>query len=286
MRPPAAITDALAPRFGAPHTVAPVSGGDINFAARLEFPAATLFVKWSDHPATGLYAAEAQGLQTLRQNSTFVVPEVIAQTDDFLALQWLQGAPPAPDFARTFAEKLVELHRAPVGENFGWHADNFLGFYPQRNLWDESWPRFYARQRLEPQIELARQHGLLPPQRHALLARVLENLDELCLGLEARPSLIHGDLWSGNYLALDADVALFDPAIYCAPREMELAYIELFGGFPPDFARIYREVWPLNQGYEKRRSLWQLYPLLLHLNAFGQTYGARLESACREILRR
>ena len=280
---PPFIIAALAPQLGALRGAASVEGGMMNQATRAQFERQTVFVKWSQTAPSDLYAAEAQGLEALRATRTFVVPEVIAQTESFLALQWLESAPPQNhNWARGFAQKLVALHQTPTDDaSFGWHADNYLGEFPQPNAPSHDWPRFYVEQRLMPQIERARENGVLPPQREALLRRVLARVPELCDDLEARPSLIHGDLWAGNFLTLPAgEIALVDPAIYRAPREMELAYIELFGGFPAELVPTYRELWPLPNGYERRRSLWQLYPLLVHLNAFGETYGAPLEAAC------
>ena len=287
MQLPPSARAALEPRFGALQSATPVEGGMVNRAARAQFERAKLFVKWSQSAPRGLYAAEARGLQTLRATRTFVVPAVVAQTETFLALQWLEGAPPRNEnWARSFAEKLVALHRAPTEPTFGWHENNFLGEGAQLNQPSDGWPHFYATQRLAPQIERARRQGLLPPQRVALLTRVTQRIEALCGGMEARPSLIHGDLWAGNFLTLhNGEIALVDPALYRAPREMELAYIELFGGFPAELVPTYRALWPLPAGYEKRRALWQLYPLLVHLNAFGETYGAPVERACLGALR-
>ena len=283
---PPAIAEILATQFGAVRDVTPVEGGMMNRAARVQFEAQTLFVKWSASAPPGLYAAEAQGLEALRATQTFVVPAVAALDEKFLALQWLESAPLADEqYARVFAENLVALHRAPTHAQFGWPRANFLGEFAQLNAQTDDWPAFYAENRLIPQIERARQNGLLPSYREALLRRVIAQIPQLCDDLEARPCLIHGDLWAGNFLTLQSShVALVDPAAHCAPREIELAYIELFDGFPAQLVPTYRELWPLPAGYEKRRALWQLYPLLVHLNAFGETYGAPVERACLQTL--
>ena len=283
---PSAIAEILTPQFGAVREITRVEGGMMNRAARVEFESQTLFVKWSETAPPGLYAAEAQGLDALRATQTFVVPAVAALDEKFLALQWLDNAPhDADDCARVFAESLVALHRAPAQAQFGWPRDNYLGEFAQPNRQTDDWPAFYAENRLIPQLEHARKNGHLPSHREALLRRACAAIPQLCDDLEARPCLIHGDLWAGNFLSLKSShVALVDPAVYCAPREMELAYIELFGGFPIALVPTYRELWPLPAGYEKRRALWQLYPLLVHLNAFGETYGALVERACLQTL--
>ena len=289
MNLPTAIAEILTAQFGAIRQFVPVEGGMMNRAARVQFEAQTLFVKWSASAPPDLYAAEAQGLEALRATQTFVVPDVAAVAESFLALPWLESAPQNDpndgDCARAFAENLVALHRAPTQAQFGWPRDNYLGEFAQLNRQTDNWPRFYAENRLEPQLRRARQNELLPSHREALLRRVIAAIPQTCDDLEARPCLIHGDLWSGNFLALDSShVALVDPAVYCAPREVELAYIELFGGFPAALVPIYRQLWPLPAGYQKRRALWQLYPLLVHLNAFGETYGAPVERACLQTL--
>lgn len=286
MQLPPQIADALAPQFGAIEQITPVEGGMMNRAACVQFERQTLFVKWSASVPSGLYAAEVEGLDALRATKTFMIPDVAALGETFLALQWLESAPPkSDDWAQNFAENLVALHQSPTHSMFGWPRDNFLGEFPQINRQTDDWPTFYAENRLMPQLHRARENGVLPSYRQALLRRVIAQIPRACADLEARPSLIHGDLWAGNFLRLKSShVALVDPAIYCAPREMELAYIELFGGFPAQLVPLYRELWPLPDGNEKRRSLWQLYPLLVHLNAFGETYGAPVERACLETL--
>jgi fructosamine-3-kinase len=164
--------------------------------------------------------------------------------------------------------------------------DNYLGTQPQHNTpFLSSWPEFYRERRLLPQMQRAEAAGLLPPQRRIALERVIAKLDTLLEGLPPESSLIHGDLWSGNFLCTKGDTpVLIDPAVYHAPREMELAYVQLFDGFPPDFVRHYSRAFPLDPGYERRKLLHQLYPLLIHLNHFGETYGRVVDGVCREYL--
>lgn len=286
---PAPLRHSLETAFGAPVDAAEVlPGGMINRTARVDLGNERLFVKWNETAPHRLYAAEANGLRALKACGTIRIPEVLDYRDSdaaevpWLALEWLEPAPPNDSraFSREFAAQLAALHAAEAGAAFGWSEDNFLGIYPQVNTYTESWPEFYRTNRLAPHLELARKQGYLPPQRAALLHKLIEELDSLLDDMETRPCLIHGDLWSGNFLTTAEGAALLDPAVYYAPREVELAFIELFDGFPPGFVEYYRAISPLPEGYEKRRPVHQLYYLLVHLNYFGEEYGPAVERAC------
>lgn len=246
-------------------------------------------VKWRDPALPGFFAMEADGLRRLGAANALRVPQVFAVGDApaFLALEYLPQQPLHDEHAFTwrFAEGLAALHHHTGHyERFGWQSDNFLGSQPQPNGWRDTWPDFYRACRLVPQWDKARARGLIPPHRERLLAHVTDTLDTL-LDFPARPVLIHGDLWSGNFLSTANDTpALIDPAVHYADREVELAFVELFGGFPRGFVRAYDSVYPLHDGYTKRRPLHQLYPLLVHLNHFGETYGPSVDRACADAL--
>lgn len=282
-----ALTEALGE---APGKVLPLPGGAINHAVKVETSAGILFVKWNEHNLPRLFATEMEGLEALRQTGTLRVPAVVAvgEAPAFLAMEYL---PPVPldntvAFTRDFAEGLAALHQASPNETTcGFSADNYLGILPQKNQpRTDNWAGFYRGNRLLPLVELAKSRGLLPSERERLVHSVIERLENLLDGMPSDISLLHGDLWSGNFLCLPGDIpALVDPAVYYGPREMELAYIELFGGFPPDFAATYRAIAPLASGYERRRPLHQLYPLLVHLAHFGEEYGPAVERACRNL---
>jgi fructosamine-3-kinase len=264
--------------------VVPLSGGEVNAAARLETPTRVLFAKWRADAPIDAFLSEAADLERLRAAAALRLPTIEAVGTRFLILEWLEPAPPSPDFARRFAEGLAALHQETV-PYFGLERDNYLGSQPQINGWSDDWPGFYAQNRLTPQIERARALGRIPAHRQRLLDEVLERLDFLLLELEEPPALLHGDLWSGNYVCTAGDTpALIDPAVYFGPREMELAYIELFGGFPDGFLETYDHLYPIDPGYRKRRPLHQLYPLLIHVNHFGESYGPALDRACADAL--
>jgi fructosamine-3-kinase len=291
-----ALHAALAKSLGSePIRSVPLNGGMINCAARVETKSGAVFVKWNEDTPPGLFTTEANGLHALRATRTLRVPEVLAVSDattsdapPFLALEYMEERPPSAEaiFARRFGEALADLHRestSPFG-GFGLGEDNYLGRLPQHNTPHARWPDFYRECRLLPQITLAQTAGRLPSERERSLMRVVERLEVLLDGVESRPALLHGDLWSGNFLRADDEAAVIDPAMYYGEREMEIAFIELFGGFPSGMLPAYRAAYPLDSGYERRRPLHQLYPLLVHLNHFGETYGPDVERACRLCL--
>jgi len=177
----------------------------------------------------------------------------------------------------------------PLGEGWGEGAfygldhDNFIGANPQPNHPCNNWVDFFREQRLGYQMELARQRGYLSAKRGQSLETLLANLGNW---LPAQPpvSLLHGDLWGGNWLVTDmGEAALIDPAVYYGDREAELAFTELFGGFPSQFYAAYNEVWPLESGYGERKELYNLYHLLNHLNLFGESYGGSVDAILRKF---
>jgi len=171
---------------------------------------------------------------------------------------------------------LAALHRRQAAR-FGWARDNTIGATPQANGWCESWTMFWRERRLAPQLALAARNGYridVPP-----VWRLLE-------GHEPAPSLLHGDLWSGNAGFLpDGAPVLFDPAVYYGDREADLAMTELFGGFPGEFYCAYNAAWPLASGYQQRKPLYNLYHLLNHLNLFGGGYLTQVRAALRLLAR-
>lgn len=289
---PPDVRAALEERFGRVGEAASLSGGDVNRAARVVTGGGPIFVKWKPDAPPGFSALEVDGLNRLRAAGALRVPEVLAWGDapPFLALEYVMPQVPADErqFAQHLGEGLAALHRdnpAPDGR-FGLGHDNFLGSQPQPNTFHADWPTFYRDRRLMPQIEKARGRGLLPTGRGRLLGQITERLETLLGDFDARPVLIHGDLWSGNFLSAAGDEpVLIDPAVYYGEREVEMAYTELFGGFPPGYLAAYRAAFPLDPGYERRRALHQLYPLLVHLNHFGETYGPAVDRACRSYVR-
>jgi fructosamine-3-kinase len=268
-----------------------VGGGMINQAARVVVGQDQYFVKWKTDAPPLFFQAEARGLGALHAAGAIRVPQVVgcgeaaAHWPAYLILEWIETARvDARIFAANFGHALGALHRitSPV---YGLDHDNYIGELPQSNTPTGNWIDFYRDRRIGVQMELARKQGLLPARREALLRQVMDRLGDLLDGVTLTPSLLHGDLWSGNFLtAAGNQPVVIDPAVYYGHREVEIAFTELFGGFPPGFLTAYREAYPLDPGYERRRSLYQLYPLLVHLNIFGESYGSSVDAVCRQYV--
>lgn len=271
---------ALGSAFRAEH-VSPVVGGDISTAARIWGEHGAIFVKLCAASERDLFAAEADGLTALIRCDAIRAPAVlgIASTDTqtALLLEWLDIRPltGTEDAMRTGAA-LAALHRI-IDERYGWARDNYIGRTPQRNPQSENWSRFFIQHRLQPQFERAAAHGFKGElQRNG--ERLCDRAPALFLDYRPAASLLHGDLWHGNVGVLDTgQPVLFDPACYHGDREADLAMTELFGGFPLPFYAAYRQAWPLDGDYERRKPLYNLYHVLNHLNLFGRGYLAQAE---------
>ncbi len=233
------------------------------------------FVKSGAAPDHARFVAEVEGLAALRATQTVRVPEVLdCGTDGQLAwlkIEKLKLHPLDRVTGARLGRALAQLHRHS-GAQFGWASDNFIGATPQENTPENSWPLFFARHRLLPQLKLARLHGL-DSQLQAQGERLAEKMAAFFVGGHPQPSLLHGDLWAGNASALpDGTPVIFDPAVYYGDREADIAMAELFGGFPESFYAAYREAWPLSEGFETRKTLYNLYHILNHFNLFGSSY--------------
>lgn len=249
-----------------------VGGGCINSAVILSDGTLDYFVKSNDASRLDMFEAEADGLAGLAAAGALRVPEAIcwglAGGASYLVLERLdlEGRTNGAEMGR----RLAALHRS-VGKHFGWRRDNYIGATPQPNPECRDWTAFFRDHRLGYQLDLAARNGharTLQPGGERLLA----GLDAL-LDHHRVPSLLHGDLWTGNAGCLpDGTPAVFDPAVYYGDREADLAMSELFGGFGRDFYAAYREAWPLDAGYGTRKTLYNLYHILNHVNLFGGGY--------------
>lgn len=269
-------------RWGQVMDVSPLSGGSINRVYRVDLSGGRKLVfKWHPSPPQGFFEAEREGLEALRVHGPLRVPAVYAAGSHGIVMEWL---PPAVGEHHRQAEALgvglAQQHRA-TAPLYGWEKDNFIGLLPQTNRQSRRWVDFFRDGRLRPQLELAEKKGRLTPQRRRWAEKVLERLEEWIDEEALSPSLLHGDLWGGNWMATVHGPALIDPAVGYGDREMDLAMAQLFGGFPPAFFEAYREAYPLRAGYEERRPLYQLYYLLIHLNLFGESYGPPVDRILR-----
>lgn len=287
----AALIEAIAGVTGSPAQIAQiieVGGGSISRAFRLQTTNAHYFLKLNAAEHDEMFAAESDGLEALGACNSIHVPRVLARgvcgPDAYLLLEYVELRPLRDGDAGCAAgSALADLH-GTEGRHFGWHRDNFIGSTPQRNGESDDWPTFFANRRLKPQLELAREKGI----RGRLIAngeRLMEHLPALFSDCAPKASLLHGDLWSGN-AALDdtGRLALFDPAIHYGDRESDLAMMQLFGGFPASMLAAYREARPLASGFEPRRTLYQLYHVLNHMNLFGGGYQAQAERMIGSLL--
>jgi fructosamine-3-kinase len=227
-----------------------------------------------------MFEAEIDGLAALRTTQTVRVPEVFSSGQiengqawielEYLELESLNSAASA-----RLGVQLAELHRRTGQESnatYGWPRDNFIGSTPQSNQSHRTWAGFFAAERLQPQLNMAFHNGM-PRTLRDQGERIIESLGAFFLDYRPLPSLLHGDLWSGNVGQLpDGTPVIFDPAVYRGDREADLAMAELFGGFPESFYAAYRAAWPLNAGFETRKTLYNLYHVLNHFNMFGAGY--------------
>jgi protein-ribulosamine 3-kinase len=265
-----------------------LGGGCIANASRIETSRGPFFLKWAAGQAGASVRTEAEGLSELRRAETEIeVPGVVAsgRMDDdtcYLVTDWLESGDVSPGFWERFGRAFAGLHRVTC-ERWGLGSDNFIGRLPQTNTWCDAWPEFFLKCRLRPQAKRARENGRWKGKWDAPMVSLEDRLSEL-IATDDPPSLLHGDLWSGNYMVIeDGRPAIFDPAVYYGHREADLAMTELFGGFAPPFYAAYREEWPLAPGYEERREVYNLYHLINHLNHFGESYAGGIERTLRRF---
>ncbi len=263
-----------------------VGGGDIAEAHLLRTSdGRTLFYKTAPG---AMFPAEARGLAELATPGALRVPTVLAVGDDFLVLEAIETGRKGPDFFARLGRGLAQLHRHSH-THFGFDGDNFIGATPQVNprvmAGAGVWAAWYWEHRLLFQLRLAESSRLASRDLSRGMAQLEKIIPVLLEGTDAPPSLLHGDLWGGNFM-VDADGApvLIDPAVYYGHREAELGMTQLFGGFSLTFYEAYHEAWPLEPGWRRRMPLYQLYHLLNHLNLFGGGYGGQAEVLIRRYL--
>ena len=281
----AVVAQALEVRSADRGTWSRVGGSALNTTWSLAIAGRRAFVKTNAADRSDMLDAEADGLRALATAGAIRVPAPIAQgavgAVAYLALEWLEFAGRGRDAA--LGRALAALHRN-TGTRFGWHRDNTIGTTAQANAWSDDWPSFFRDRRLAPQFARAAANG----HRGAFARsgeRLLLVVPALLAGHSPVRSLLHGDLWSGNAAQLESgEPVIFDPAVYFGDREADLAMSELFGGFDADFHAAYRDAWPLTAGYATRRTLYNLYHVLNHLNLFGAGYGMQAESMVGALL--
>lgn len=261
----------------------PLSGGDICQAYMVWFEGReNLFVKTRSGGPETLFAAEARGLDWLREAQALRVPAVVAATPDFLALEFLESGTRQADFEDCLGRGLAALHRFSPSL-WGLDHDNFIGSLPQSNKPCASWPEFYIERRLRPLVRRAIDGDLAPRSWSNHFERLFQSLPQRIP--DEPPSRLHGDLWAGNlHTGPQGEPCLIDPSVYAGHREVDLAMMRLFGGFGSRVFESYQEAYPLSEGHELRVPLYQLYPLLVHVNLFGGGYACSVDRALARLL--
>ena len=261
-----------------------VVGGSINDAYVIGDDEQSYFVKLNTANRVDMFEAEAEGLREMAQTNSVRVPVPVcfgtSGSNSFIAMEYLELG--HGDSSAALGQHLTEMHRA-TRDRFGWHRDNTIGSTAQINTWTEDWIEFYGTHRLGYQLGL--------PGAQSYGKRLLDTGEELIANLsvffsdfQPAPSLLHGDLWGGNYsTAADGAPVIYDPALYYGDREADIAMTELFGGFGSRFYDSYNAAWQLDPGYRVRKTLYNLYHILNHLNLFGGGYGAQARSMMDQL---
>lgn len=263
-------------------------GGCINNAVRLQTDRDKYFLKFNESAsAYEMFEAEARGLELLAQTETLTVPRVIhagkQQGKAYLLLEFFEPTLYRGDYWEQLGHGLAALH-SHRQQNFGLSFNNYIGSLPQSNEWMSDGIAFFIEKRLRVQAGLAYYNGRMDIGTLRQFDKLYDKLPELIPDTSA--SLLHGDLWGGNIIAGHrGEPCLIDPAVYFGFREAEIAYTQLFGGFEERFYDAYREVMPLDGGFTERVPIYNLYPLLVHLNLFGESYLSSIEQTLRRFLR-
>lgn len=290
MPPWAEIAAQISASTDLPFTVEAISsvgGGCINQAQRIEGKGRRFFVKLNDAQSLPMFEAEAAGLREIRNSRTLHVPEPVCwgktSSRAWLVLEYLEMRKASTRGAEALGAGLAAMHRC-TSRKFGWKRDNTIGATPQINSCTSGWVQFWREYRLGYQLQLAQVNGHTG-RLQVLGGKLLERLDSFFPVPEPAASLLHGDLWSGNYgFDREEQPVLFDPAVYYGDRETDIAMTELFGGFPAAFYAAYRESYPLDPGYDVRKTLYNLYHILNHLNLFGGGYRHQAEQMMSRLL--
>jgi protein-ribulosamine 3-kinase len=269
-------------------SVQSISGGDINQAFKVATETGTWFAKLNSSTRfPGMFKAEAMGLELLLDTNEIKVPLVAGYADDdqysVLVLEYIQQGPQNPSFWQHFGQQLARLHKNHSSKNFGLDHDNYIGSLAQRNTRMDNWTEFFIMNRLEVQIKLARDAAKIDSSTSRQFEKTYAYLPEF---FPVEPSsLVHGDLWSGNFMINKrGEAAIIDPAVYYGHRLMDLGMSKLFGGFAPEFYSCYHDEYPLEKNWPSAIELANLYPLMVHVNLFGGGYLSSVKAILKKIV--
>jgi fructosamine-3-kinase len=257
-----------------------VGGGCINHTYKIVTNSGAFFCKInSASKFPQLFEKEKRGLKLIQNQNVIKTPAIIdysvENAEQILVLEWIKEGKTSNQFWKTFGEQLAALHHTNQ-DNFGLEEDNFMGSISQSNKEDKQWNSFFIEQRLQPLINLCSNKNLLQPKHQHQFAVIYQRLPQIFDAAE-KPALVHGDLWSGNFMCQDGKPVLIDPAAYFGDRSVDLAMTTLFGGFDKGFYESYHYHFPLPINYKEQWEVCNLYPLLIHLVLFGKTYLAQIE---------
>jgi fructosamine-3-kinase len=269
-------------------SLSPVSGGSINEAAKLEIEElGSCFLKWNRLADPDMFVKEVTGLELLKKADTGLrIPKVMLQGTHegqigYLLLEFIEDGRPGNSSAKKFGRQLAALHDNRNNQ-FGLDEDNYIGRLPQSNNKHSDWVTFFIEERMEPQLNMALEAGKFQSSISAAFNAMYRELPDIFP--DARPSLLHGDLWGGNYFYdREGTAVIYDPAVYYGHREIELAFTHLFGGFSSSFYRAYDSTLSIEPGFEDRKDIYNLYPLLVHTNLFGGSYARQVEGIVKKF---
>jgi fructosamine-3-kinase len=268
----------------------PVSGGCISNAFLCQLAnGLRVFAKCNEESFIEVFSAEETGLRALRDVGAVAVPQVLGVRQvpgqfSLIVMEAVAKTTPGEKFFLHMGEHLAHLHQKSQHDRCGWHHDNFLGSTRQKNSWNENWIEFFRESRLEYQAKLLMNKGRGNSELFERIEWLQANLEQVLGGSEELPVLLHGDLWSGNYLCDRTGMpVLIDPACYFGHREAEFGMLLLFGNCPDSFYESYHATWPLAEGWSQRAEVYRLYHLLNHLNLFGQGYLGDCLSVLRQL---
>ncbi|MBT0812796.1 fructosamine kinase family protein [Litoribacter ruber] len=265
-----------------------VAAGNLNQAIYLDTDQGEFLLKTNYDSRRDIFPKEAKGLQMLAKHSPLKIPEVYGagheEEINYLLMEWFAPARLSGNYWQELGAGVAQLH-ATTNNSFGLEEENYIASLAQPNTYCKSWPEFFIHQRLEPMAGKALYDGLID-QRFLEEIRLVYPLFDDIFPKEI-PALLHGDIWSGNVMpSASGKPALIDPAVYYGHREVDLAFSKLFGGFEQEFYHAYHEAFPLEPGFEERVPIYNLYPLLVHLNLFGSSYLPPIQRTVKHLLSR
>ena len=263
------------------------SGGCINNAIHVGTTMGHFFLKWNDKVPDDMFEKEAAGLKLLRESGSVRVPAPLhygkIAGKNFLLMEYLESGPASPDYWGELGRALAALHKNHVSDQYGLNYDNYIGRLIQYNRFHGNWIDFFIHERLEVQLKLALESGKVDVHFAKKYRKFYKVLPDLLP--PGPPSLLHGDLWSGNVMTgPDGKAWLIDPAVYYGHREIELAFTKMFGGFGETFYMDYHEAYPLDPDFENRVDIYNMYPSMVHVNLFGTTYLGGVEYVLKKYL--